>query len=72
MQFSRVVVEDDSIRKSQTNKLEGQKHAKMALEMNEYALANNSQIYSNIMCVHIIIRKMGYVRKFLFESKLSL
>ena len=71
MQFSRVVVEDDSIRKSQTNKLEGQKYAKMGTR-DELALASNSRIYSNIMCAHIIIRKMGYVRKFLFESKLSL
>ena len=49
MQFTKVVVED---RKSQTNKAEGQKYAKMGTR-DELALASNSRIYSNIiMCAH--------------------
>ena len=49
MQFSKEVLE---IRKSQTNKAEGQKYAKMGTR-DELALASNSQIYSNIiMCAH--------------------
>lgn len=51
MQFPKEVLED-SIRKSQTNKAEGQKCAKMGTR-DELALASNSQIYSNIiMCAH--------------------
>ena len=56
MQFTKVVVED---RKSQTNKAEGQKYAKMGTR-DELALASNSRIYSNIiMCAHYHTRD-GY------------